>query len=114
MNSKKRTTLSEYTISMGGECEDLSSFLKGFGFEEEELNAVLYELNSFRTIPGTTIERYMNHVINTIEEDDRHAFLKGILVGVAIRKAVEALEQPDLTEEEMRINREIEKLGLSG
>ena len=99
---------------MGGECEDLSSFLKGFGFEEEELNAVLYELNSFRTIPGTTIERYMNHVINTIEEDDRHAFLKGILVGVVIRKAEDALEQPDLTEEEMRINREIEKLGLSG
>jgi hypothetical protein len=49
---------------------------KGFGFEEEELNAVLYELNSFRTIPGTTIERYMNRVINTIEEDDRHAFLR--------------------------------------
>ena len=47
------------------------------------------------------------------DDDDRHAFLKGILVGVAIRKAVEALEQPDLTEEEMRINHEIEKLGLS-
>ena len=98
---------------MGGECEDLSSFLNDFGFEEEELNAVLHELNSFRTNPGTTIERYMNHVINTIEEEDRHAFLKGILVGVVIRKAVEALEQPDLTEEEMRINHEIEKLGLS-
>ena len=99
---------------MGGECEDLSSFLKGFGFEEEELNAVLYELNSFRTIPGTTIERYMNRVINTIEEDDRHAFLKGILVGIVIRKTEDDLEQPPLTEEEMRINREIEKLGLSG
>jgi 2-keto-3-deoxy-galactonokinase len=98
---------------MGGECEDLSSFLNGFGFEEEELDAVLHELNSFRTIPGTTIERYMNHVINTIEEDDRHAFLKGILVGVAIRKTEDALEHPDLTEEEMRINREIEKLGFS-
>ena len=56
----------------------------------------------------------MNHVINTIEEDDRHAFLKGILVGVVIRKTEDVLEQPDLTEEEMRINREIEKLGLSG
>ena len=56
----------------------------------------------------------MNGVINTIEEENRHAFLKGILVGVAIRKAVEALEQPDLTEEEKRINQEIEKLGFRG
>jgi hypothetical protein len=97
---------------MSGEDDDLSAFLKGFGFDEEELNAVSDELDSFRTNPGTTIERYMNRVINTIEEEDRHAFLKGILVGVAIRKAVEALEQPDLAEEEMRINREIEKLGF--
>jgi hypothetical protein len=97
---------------MSGEDDDLSVFLKSFGFDEEELNAVSDELDSFRANPGTTIERYMNRVINTIEEEDRHAFLKGILVGVAIRKAVEALAQPDLTEEEMRINREIEKLGL--
>jgi hypothetical protein len=97
---------------MSGDDEDLSAFLKGFGFDEEELNAVSDELNSFRANPGTTIERYMNRVINTIEEEDRHAFLKGILVGVAIRKAVQALELPDPTEEEMRINREIEKLGF--
>ena len=97
---------------MSGEDDDLSAFLKSFGFDEEELNAVSDELDSFRANPGTTIERYMNRVINTIEEEDRRAFLKGILVGVAIRKAVEALAQSDLTEEEMRINREIEKLGF--
>ena len=97
---------------MSGDDDDLLAFLKGFGFDEEELNAVSDELDSFRANPGTTIERYMNGVINTIEEENRHAFLKGILVGVAIRKAVEALEQPDLTEEEMRINLEIEKLGF--
>ena len=99
---------------MSGDDDDLLAFLKGFGFDEEELNAVSEELDSFRTNPGTTIERYMNGVINTIEEENRHAFLKGILVGVAIRKAVEALEQPDLTEEEKRINLEIEKLGFRG
>jgi hypothetical protein len=99
---------------MSGDDDDLLAFLKGFGFDEEELNAVSDELDSFRANPGTTIERYMNGVINTIEEENRHAFLKGILVGVAIRKAVEALEQPDLTEEEMRINLEIEKLGFRG
>ncbi|MFZ2471850.1 MAG: hypothetical protein WAW52_07920 [Methanothrix sp.] len=97
---------------MSGEDDELSAFLRSFGFDEEELNAVSDELDSFRANPGTTIERYMNSVINTIEEEDRHAFLKGILVGVAIRKAVEALAQPDLTEEEIRINREIEKLGF--
>jgi hypothetical protein len=99
---------------MSGDDDDLLAFLKGFGFDEEELNAVSDELDSFRTNPGTTIERYMNGVINTIEEENRHDFLKGILVGVAIRKAVETLEQPDLTEEEMRINLEIEKLGFRG
>src|SRR5512137_1355798 len=90
--------------------EDLSAYLQSFGFSEEEFNCVTDELNSFRSIPGTTIERYMNRVINTIEGEDRHAFLKGILVGIVIRKAVDALTEPDLTEEEMRINREIENL----
>jgi hypothetical protein len=92
--------------------DNLSAFLKGFGFDEEELIAVSDELESFRTIPGTTVERYINRVINTIEEDDRHAFLKGIFVGIAIQKAAEIMQQPDLTEEEKRINREIEKLGF--
>ncbi|HUS74494.1 MAG TPA: hypothetical protein VMY43_00655 [Methanothrix sp.] len=99
---------------MGDDDENLSKFLQSFGFEEEELNAVSDELNSFRMIPGTTIGRYMNRVINTIEEEDRDAFLKGILMGVVIRKAVDALEQPDLTEEEMRIAREIKRLRSSG
>jgi hypothetical protein len=99
---------------MSDDDENLSKFLQSFGFEEEELNAVSDELNSFRMIPGTTIGRYMNRVINTIEEEDRDAFLKGILMGVVIRKAVDALEQPDLTEEDMRIAREIERLRSSG
>jgi hypothetical protein len=90
--------------------EDLSAYLQTFGFSEEEMNCVMDELNSFRSIPGTTIERYMNRVINTIEGEDRHTFLKGILVGVVIRKTVDALTEVDLTEEGMRINREIEKL----
>jgi len=88
---------------MSDDDENLSKFLQSFGFEEEELNGALDDLNSFRTIPGTTIGRYMNRVINTIEEEDRQAFLKGVLVGVAIRNVVEALAQPDLSEEEMRM-----------
>ncbi len=95
---------------MSNNDEDLSSFLMGYGFTEDELFAVTYELNSFRSIPGTTVKRYLNRVLQTISEDDRPAFLKGILVGVAIKNAADALREPDLSEEEMRITKEIEKL----
>lgn len=95
---------------MGGDDEDLSAFLRRFGFTDEELNCVLDELNAYRSIPGTTIERYMNRIISTLEETDRPAFLKGIMVGTAIRNVVDALEEPDLTDEEKRIADEIEKL----
>ncbi len=95
---------------MSGEDEDLSHFLMRYGFSEEELASVMDELNSYRSIPGTTIERYTNGVINTIDEDDRAAFLKGIMVGIAIRKAADALQEPDLTDEERRIAREIENI----
>jgi hypothetical protein len=55
----------------------------------------------------------MNRVISSIEEEDRPAFLKGILVGVAIRKVADVLAEPDLTDEEKRIDHEIEKLRFS-
>jgi hypothetical protein len=71
------------------------------------------ELNALRSIAGTTLKRYMNRVIETIDEDERHAFLKGIMVGVVIRRAADALEEPDPTEEEKRIDREIDNLKMS-
>jgi hypothetical protein len=89
---------------MSGHNNDPSAFLKSFGFSGEELCAIIDELNSYRTIPGTTIGRYMNRVINSIEEEDRPAFLKGILVGVAIRKVADVLAETDLTDEEERID----------
>ncbi len=92
--------------------EDLSAFLKGFGFSEEELRDVVDELNACRFIPGTTLARYMNRVINTIAYEERPAFLKGIMLGVAIRKVADAVIEPDLTDEEKRIDSEIERLGL--
>ncbi len=104
---------------MRSDGEDLLAFLQGFGFSEEELNCVLDELNAYRfdayrSIPGTTIGRYMNRVINTLVEEERTAFLKGIIVGVAIRKVADVLAEPDLTDEEKRIDHEIEKLRFSG
>lgn len=94
---------------MSNNDEDLISFLIGFGFTEDEIYSVTYELNSYRSIPGTTVKRYLNRVLQNIIEEDRAAFLKGILVGVAIRKAVDSLEEPELTEEEMSVAKEIEK-----
>ena len=95
-------------------CDDegLSAFLECFGFTEQELNEVADELNAYRSIPGTTIKRYLNRVLQSIIEEERPAFLKGIMVGVAIRKAVDAMEEPDLTDEEKRIADEIEKHGF--
>lgn len=98
---------------MIGNNEDLAAFLEALGFSRDELGVVLDELNAFRSIAGTTLKRYMNRVIETIGEEERHAFLKGLMVGVVIRKAVDALEEPDLTEEEKRIDREIENLEMS-
>jgi hypothetical protein len=90
--------------------EDLQAFLVGFGFSQEELSSVMDELDACRSIPGTTLRKYLNRIIETIPDESRQALLKGIIVGVAIRNAVDALEEPDATEEEKRIDREIERL----
>lgn len=92
--------------------EDLFSFLQSYGFSPEELDLAFYETQSFRSIPGTTFRRYMNRIIGSIEAEDRPGFLKGIILGVAIRKAAESVEEPALTQEEKLIDLEIEKLGL--
>jgi len=90
--------------------EDLFSFLQGYGFCEEELFSVSYELDAYRSIPGTTLGRYLNRVVSSLAEEDRNPFLKGIMMGVALRKAVDDLQEPDLTEEERQVSREIEDL----
>ena len=94
---------------MSNNDEDVTSFLMNFGFTEDELFAVTYELDSYRSIPGTTVKRYLNRILQNITEEDRAAFLKGIMVGVVIRKAVDSMVEPELTEEEMRVAKEIER-----
>jgi len=91
--------------------EDLFSFLHSYGFSLEELDSAFYEIQSFRSIPGTTLRRYMNRIIGSIKKEDRPALLKGIILGVAIRGAVESIEERPLTQEEEQIDREIERLG---
>ncbi|VVB70334.1 Uncharacterised protein [uncultured archaeon] len=98
---------------MTGSDEDLAGFLRSFGFKEDELFGIQDEINAFRSIPGTTIERYLSRIINTIDDDDRPAFLKGVMAGVAIKSAADALSEPDLTDDEIRIDEEIERLKSS-
>ena len=97
---------------MSGDDEDISAFLKCFGFSEEELFYVQDELGSYRTIPGTTVGRCMNRVVNTIAEEARPAFRKGILVGVAIRKAVDAMTETDFMDEAEKMAQEMDRPGL--
>jgi len=60
---------------------------------------VLDELEAYRSIPGTTIVRYMNRAIDTLAEEDRAPFLKGIIVGMAVRRVADALEESDQADE---------------
>ena len=48
---------------MSVEDEDLTSFLESLGFSEEELRDVMYELDSCRSVPGTTIRKYINRIL---------------------------------------------------
>jgi hypothetical protein len=41
----------------------------------------------------------MNRAIDTLAEEDRAPFLKGIIVGMAVRKVADALEESDQADE---------------
>lgn len=92
---------------------DIAEFLRDLGFAEDEIITVVYELNSYRTIPGTTLERYIHRVMSSIVEEDRPSFLKGLLVGIAIRQVVDTLQnddEPALSDEELTLLEELRKL----
>jgi hypothetical protein len=73
---------------------NMLALLNNFGFSEEEVYHVSDELDSYRSIPGTTVSRYVNRIINNIEDGDRSAFLKGMMAGLAIKKADDELSDP--------------------
>ncbi len=114
MEMEKKNYIQDNLLSMSGGDEDLSAFLGGFGFTKDELNAVMDELIAYRSIPGTTLGRYMNRVISALADEERPAFLKGVMIGVAIRRAIDAQNEPDLTDKEKQIDIEIERLRHGG
>jgi hypothetical protein len=86
---------------------NMMALMGSFGFSEEEVYRVSDELDSYRCIPGTTISRYVNRIISNIENEDRSAFLKGIMTGMAIKSADDELSDLCL------INREANSIGMS-
>lgn len=68
---------------------DFQTFLNVAGFEDDEVLLVMDELDAYRSIPGTTLQRYLNRVQSSVEVDCRLAFLKGVVVGTAIHDNLE-------------------------
>lgn len=100
-----------YVATQGSDEVDIVEFLRSLGFLEDEVFSVVYELNSYRTIPGTTLERYINRVVSSIVDEEKISFLKGLLVGIAIRQVVDTIQdddEPPLSDEEARL---LEELG---
>lgn len=67
---------------------DLETFLRAAGFEDDEVLQVTYELAAYRSIPGTTLRRYLSRVLSSVEMECRRDFLKGVIVGTAIHGAI--------------------------
>lgn len=87
---------------------DFSTFLDVAGFEVDEVLLVTDELEAYRSIPGTTLQRYLNRVLNSVEDDQRTAFLKGVIVGTAIHENLENYDiERHITAEVNRRVREI-------
>lgn len=66
---------------------DLRSFLASLGFSEDELDLAFYELDQYRSIPGTTLKKYLRRAMASA--DNRTDFLKGLIAGTAIQGILE-------------------------
>jgi len=46
-------------------------------------------------VPGTTLRKYLHRTLETVDEDKRIAFLKGLIVGTAISQEVDDTDLED-------------------
>ncbi len=88
-----------------GERYGFLDFMKAAGFEEDEVLAAIAELDAYKSIPGTTLRRYVNRVQSSVETDCRPAFLKGVMVGTAISENL-VVDRSDI---DGRIDAEVKK-----
>lgn len=101
----------ERTDACGVEARKINSFPQvqthpeTSGFEDGEVLAVIGELHAYKSIPGTTLRRYVNRVQSSIDTDCRPAFLKGMIVGTAIWENL-VVDRADL---ERRIDGEMKR-----
>ncbi len=63
--------------------DDLLIFLIGLGFSKDEIDKVSYELDEYRSIPGTTPKKYLKRALASA--DNRMDFLKGLIAGIELR-----------------------------
>lgn len=66
--------------------QDLRAVIQTIGFTEEETRRAMDELEAYRSIPGTTLIRFLRRAMASVDEGERMAFLKGLVVGAAIVK----------------------------
>ncbi len=75
---------------------DLEALLLDIGFAQEEIESAVYELDQYREIPGTTLQRYLRRIFSAVGEEGRPALLRGIIAGTAFRLAILKAVQEDL------------------
>jgi len=66
---------------------NLNAFLIDLGFSRDELDWAFYELGEYRSIPGTTLRKYLMRALASA--DNRNDFLKGLIAGTALRDITE-------------------------
>ena len=62
---------------------DLNTILVDLGFSRDEIDQAFYELDEYRSIPGTTLKKYLKRALAS--SDNRQDFLKGLIAGTALR-----------------------------
>lgn len=61
--------------------EDLLGRIELSEIEIDMAHIALFELDQFRSIPGTSTDKYLTRVLSSVGDEGRSAFLKEFLAG---------------------------------
>jgi len=95
MHLQLRRDGGQIIASSNDEEYDIEALLISLGFTKDEILRTLDELDAYRGVPGTTLRKYINRALETVDEDKRIAFLKGLIVGTAISQEVDDIDLED-------------------